>query len=475
MPIMASYLRKLKDRLALEGFYGDMLLFQSNGGVVSAELAMQKPVYVATSGPVAGAIASMAFAKLYGLEKVLSFDMGGTTAKASTIIDGAPFITTEFQFEWDLPIAIPMVEVSEVGTGGGSIAWVDIGGMLKVGPVSAGAIPGPACYGRGGVEPTIVDAQVILHRLDPEAILGGEVKIRKENAVKAIQERICKKLNLEIIEAATGIIKIANTNMAEACRKVTLRKGYDTREFIMIAFGGAGPMHACEIAEELGIRKIIIPIYPGVFSSMGMCLSDLIQDELSTILKVLDEIDVNELNSLVSQLENKIISQLLGQGAKTIETIGYAKMRYIGEAIGKELTILLKTGKSFITDLQDCRERFEKLHYDMYGFKVPGEKIILTDVIVRGVGFISKPVFKEYTLHKSQDIPQEAVVGEREVYFIETDTFEKVKVYKRERLRSGNLIDGPTIIEEESSTIVVPPYWQASIDKYRNVLLSGKE
>jgi N-methylhydantoinase A len=475
MPIMASYLQNLKNRLALEGFNGDILLFQSNGGVVSAEAAMQKPVYVMTSGPVAGVIASMAFAKLYGLEKVLSFDMGGTTAKASTIVDGSPFITTEFQFEWDLPIAVPMVEMSEVGTGGGSIAWVDVGGMLKVGPISAGSIPGPACYGRGGVEPTIVDAQVVLHRLNPEAVLGGEVKIRKENAIKAIREKICEKLGLEVFEAARGIIGIANTSMAEACKKVTLRKGYDTREFVMIAFGGAGPMHACEIAEELGIRKIIVPIYPGVFSSLGMCLSDLMQDELSTILRTLDEIDINELNDLISQLEGKVMSQLLKQGVKTIETISYAKMRYIGEAIGKELTILLKTGKSPIVNLQDCRERFEKLHYDMYGFNVPGEKIVLTDLIVRGVGFISKPAFREYPLHEPQDIPQEAVVGEREVYFSETNAFEKVRVYKRERLKSGNLICGPTVIEEETSTIIVPPHWQAYIDKYRNVVISKEE
>jgi len=471
MPIIAGYLTKLKQSLKDEGFDGDIILFQSNGGVMRSDLAAQKPVYVATSGPAAGVVASRYLAQFYNLEKVLSFDMGGTTAKTSTIINQEYLITTEFQFEWDIPIAIPMIEMSEVGTGGGSIAWIDKGGMLRVGPISAGSIPGPACYNRGGTEPTIVDANVVLHRLNPRATLGRRIKIDKEKAIEAIREKVGDVLGLDLIEAAMGILKIANTNMAEACRDVTLRKGYDSREFTLVAFGGAGPMHACDLARELGIRKIIIPWFPGVFSALGMCISDLMHDRVMSILKPLDEIDLAKLNDIVVSMESEVKKELVEEGVKedNIRIIRYGRMRYIGEAIGKELIVQMPSGRINVEDLNYCREHFEKVHNEMYGFMVPGEPVVLTDIIIRGIGLTKKIEFKKYPL--AEEVPTNSIIEEREVYFEEIGHFEPVKIYRREKLKHGNLIDGPAIIEEETTTTVLKPDCQAYIDEYKNIII----
>jgi len=471
MPIIASYLTKLKYSLKNEGFDGDIILFQSNGGVMRSDLAAQRPVYVATSGPAAGVVASRHLAQLYSLDKILSFDMGGTTAKASTIINQEYLITTEFQFEWDLPIAVPMIEISEVGTGGGSIAWIDKGGMLRVGPMSAGSVPGPACYDRGGTEPTIVDANVILNRLNPKAILGRRIKINREKAVKAIKEKISDTLGLDLIEATMGILKIANTNMAEACRDVTLKKGYDSREFAMVAFGGAGPMHACDIARELGIEKIIIPWFPGVFSALGMCISDLMHDKVLSILKPLDEIDIAKLNTTITNMENEVKKDLIEEGVKkdNIKIIRYGRMRYIGEAIGKELTVQIPSGELTIEDLNHSRKRFEEMHNEMYGFMVPGEPVVLTDIIVRGIGLIEKIKFKKHPF--TREIPTSAIIEKREVYFEEIGDFSPVKIYKRERLKPGNLIDGPAIIEEDTTTTVLKPEYHAYVDEYKNIII----
>ncbi|MEM4613822.1 MAG: hydantoinase/oxoprolinase family protein, partial [Ignisphaera sp.] len=473
--IIARYLLKLKCCLRNRGFDGDIILFQSNGGVVRSEFAIQKPVYVATSGPAAGVVASRFLAQLYGLEKVLSFDMGGTTTKASIVINKEYLITTEYQFEWDIPIAVPMIEMSEVGTGGGSIAWIDKGGMLRVGPMSAGSMPGPACYDRGGMEPTIVDANVVLHRLNPNAILGKRIKINKEKAVKTIKEKICDMLGLDLIDAAIGILKIANINMAEACRNVTLRKGYDPREFTMIAFGGAGPMHVCDIIRELGIKKIIVPWFPGVFSALGMCISDLIHERVLSVLKTLDEIETTNFNNILINEENNIKSELQAEGVKedNIKIIRYGRIRYIGEAIGKELTIQIPPGEVTVESLKYVREHFERIHNEMYGFTVPREPVILTDVIIRGVGLTEKIKLKKYPL--TSELPPTAIIEERDVYFEEIGDFLRVKVYQRENLKPGNLIEGPAIIEEATATIVLKPYYNAYIDEYRNIIISLQE
>ena len=305
-PIVGRYLGSIETKLREAGLSAELLVMQSSGGVLTFAAAQEKPVFMVESGPAAGVIAASFLGNTLGRPDALSIDMGGTTAKAGLIQNGAPRITKDYEVGASAqssergakgggyPIRTPVIDLVEIGAGGGSIAWIDSGGGLRVGPHSAGAEPGPVCYGLGGTEPTITDANVVLGRLDPEYFLGGEMKLDAEGARQAIKEKCADPLRLDVIEAAMGIVEIANTAMVNALRRISVQRGYDPREFVLVAFGGAGPVHANRLAAELEIPTTLIPMSPGTFSSMGLLVTDLKHDYSVTLIERLGAFGLGE-------------------------------------------------------------------------------------------------------------------------------------------------------------------------------------
>jgi N-methylhydantoinase A len=469
MPVMSRYIKELVKSLKESEFEGELLIMQSSGGTVRPEVAIEKPVYVATSGPAAGVTASHYLSELLGIPNVITFDMGGTTAKASTIKNYEPTLTTEFHLDWDIPIAIPMIDLSEVGSGGGSIAWIDEGGMLRVGPRSAGAVPGPVCYGMGGTEPTITDASVVLNILNPKNFLGGEMLLDVERAKDAIKKKIADPLGLGVEEAAKGILRIADTIMAQAIRAVTIERGYDPRDFVLFAFGGGGPMHACSLAKELGIRKVVIPRYPALFSAFGLCVTDFVSEFIKTRLIDADIAEPREINEIFQELESVALNEMIRQRVpeNRIKLYRFAKMKYIGEMIGWGVEVPVPSKELTKEDVQGLINKFHEIHEVRFGFSRPGEKVQFVDFRVRAVGLMEKIRLKRIE-KTSEPKPEKALKERREVYF---EDWILTPVYDIEKLEPGVSMDGPLIIEESTSTIVVPEGFRVEIDEYKNVII----
>jgi N-methylhydantoinase A len=464
-PILKNYLGLLKKRLAELGFKGEILIMKSDGGVGTFDQIAQKPVYAISSGVAAGVIATKFIGELYGLNNLISFDMGGTTCKTSVIIDGQYQHTTEFQFEWDIPIALPMIDMIEIGAGGGSVAWVDKGGMLRVGPISAGASPGPACYGLGGTEPTITDANLLLGRLGPDTILGDSIRLDVEKARESVSSKIGEPLGLDVKKAAHSILSIAELNMSHALKKATISKGIDPSKFTIVAFGGAGPMHICNITQELPVDNILVPIYPGVFSAFGMLSSDIYSEKVFSYIKNVEELDVNELNEIISHQIKQVYEELkqMVYDAKPL-TLLFFKMKYEGESFGKEL--IIQYSDTIDITPRVLREKFENVHMARYGFIVPQDPVTITDIIVKGVVVIDKPKIRRYEVDKNAQ-PDNALKQKRIVFFENEEIL--TPVYERAKLNSGCQLSGPAILEEYTSTIIIPPGFNVYIDEYKNV------
>ena len=327
MPIISSYIKKLKTEINLLGVHAPLYIMQSDGGLAKEQIVTERPVCIVESGPAAGVIASSFYARKIGLKNILSFDMGGTTAKAGTILAGKPEIVMEYEVAGKIhsgriikgsgyPIKFPFIDLAECSAGGGTIAWVDNTGSLKVGPTSAGAIPGPPCYGKGGEKPTVTDANLVLGRLNPKHLLGGEMPIFPNLSKEALQKEICQKTGLNLETAAIGIVKIVNSQMSKILRIVSIERGLDPRKFALVCFGGAGPMHACALAEELSISKIIVPPSPGLFSAQGLLTPDIISENVQSIMTSADKTDT-KLENAFESLEAKAEETLISQGVKS--------------------------------------------------------------------------------------------------------------------------------------------------------------
>ena len=328
--IVHDYLDFLESNMQQKGFKEVIHVMQSGGGVITAEVAKDIPIQTLLSGPVGGAVGNKSLCDMLGFKNLIGVDMGGTSYDVSMVIGGRPDVSAETSLE-GFPVLVPMVNIYTIGAGGGSIAWTEAGGM-RVGPISAGADPGPACYGKGGDEPTITDANMVLGRIQPEGFLDGSMILDKNASIKVVK-KIADKLNLSIEEAAEGICKIADAKMADAIRQLTVRKGIDPREFVLVAFGGAGPMHACLTAEELGITTILIPEVPGTFSAWGMLQSDIRQDCVRTLKCNLDKVSVTEISGIYEEMIYEASERLKRQnisGAKA-EFLKFADMRYLGQ------------------------------------------------------------------------------------------------------------------------------------------------
>ena len=482
-PIVSRYLGSIEARLREAGLSAELLVMQSSGGVLTFESAQEKPVFMVESGPAAGVIAASYLGNSLGRGDALSIDMGGTTAKAGLIQNGAPRITKDYEVGASArssergakgggyPIRTPVIDLVEIGAGGGSIAWIDSGSGLRVGPHSAGADPGPVCYRLGGTEPTITDANLVLGRLDPDYFLGGEMALDAEGARLAVKEKCADPLGLDVIEAAMGIVEIANTAMVNALRRISVQRGYDPRDFVLVAFGGAGPVHANRLAAELEIPATLIPRSPGIFSAMGLLVTDLKHDYSITLIEQLDRLDLGNLEEGYQGMEEQGRQALLREGMRS-EDIQFQRqvdMRYVGQSY--ELPIPLGGGKLEASQLARVQEDFHQEHDRAYGFSAPEEPVEVVTLRLTAIGNIAKPPLRE--LGRNGGGAASAQRTKRPVYFAESAGFVECPIYDRYKLGPESIIQGPAVVEEMDSTTVIHPGYLATVDKFGNMFLSA--
>jgi N-methylhydantoinase A len=461
-PVVARYLGSMREHLRRQGFSGEVLVMQSGGGVMSLPTAVQMPVRMMESGPVAGVIGAAKVASALGHPQAISFDMGGTTAKVSLTRNGNAEISNHYYiggYNTGHPVMLPVVDIVEVGSGGGSIAWLDGAGGLKVGPVSSGALPGPACYGLGGTKPTVTDANLILGRLAEESFLGGEMRLDHSAAISVVQKHVGEPLEMDVNQAAVAIIRIANAHMALALRAVSVERGQDPRDFCLVASGGAGPLHGCTLARELKIPLVIIPRLPGQFSAWGMLACDLRQDYVQTLLRDYATVAPEEIHSALTKLLNAGLAAL-GDGQNANVTASEIDCRLDLRYRGQEYTVAVPlSGTSFTAaDREPAAARFHELHRLLYGHAAPEEALELVGLRVTVHRDIEKARSFAADANFRFDVQQTAATQpQRKVYMGERHGFLMTPVYRRADLPPGAKFDGPAIIEEPASTTVVLP------------------
>ena len=458
-PVVERYLSSLQEELQARDMKAPVHIMQSSGGVTTADSARKKPVFTLLSGPVGGTIAGTALSENTGRPNLLCVDMGGTSFDLSLVIDGDASTTLETELE-GLPLLMSIVDIQTIGTGGGSIAWMENGAM-RVGPHSAGSMPGPACYGRGGTQPTVTDANLYLGRLGAKSLLGGDMSLDEAAANLAV-ETLAPEANLTPTEFAEGILAISNAAMADAMRTITVSQGVDPREFTLVAFGGAGPMAAAFLAEELDIGEVLIPRFPGTFSAWGMLQTDLRHDFTQSFYRPADSVPLSELEECYAALETEGNTSMLKEGVaeQNISFQKSADMRYTGQ----EYTINVAVPADI--DLTQTIENFHGAHQRRYGHSSPGAPIEFVNVRVAAIGAVSKYSHPDAVDAGDQD---SSPLGEREAVF--NGQSHVTPVVSRDHLVTGKNMDGPVIIEEQSATTVVPPGWQVEVDAQGNVLL----
>ncbi len=466
LPIASRYLDKLERDLAGMGMRKVYHVMQSNGGIATFERGKQAPINLVESGPVAGVIGAAVIGELIGEHNVISLDIGGTTAKTSLVENGTPKITTEYKIEYrrnfaGYPILAPTVDIVEIGAGGGSIAWIDKAGALRVGPVSAGADPGPACYGWGGTEPTVTDANVVAGRINPDYFLGGEIPLDVDRARKALQP-IADAFHISVEQAAMGVIRLADANMVNALKLVSVRRGYDPRDFVLVAFGGGGAMHAAALMRELRVKKVIIPLQPVVFSAWGMLMTDLRQDYIRTLITRTDQVTPETLNAIFAEMEAQAAADMAAQRVAPADMVfqRFADMRYLGQE--HTVKVPLPGGRITAESMPEINERFHQLHEHTYTFRLESP-VELVNYHLTALGRVKKPVLKP--LDSQGNSVEGARKGERRVNFDELG-FHQATIYERDLLPVGVTLRGPLVIEEPASTTVVFPDQQVTKDIY---------
>jgi N-methylhydantoinase A len=451
-PIVGGYVQTLAANLKQIGFAGDLTIMQSNGGVMTPEVATQKPVTMMESGPVGGIMAAAIVGAALGMPNVISFDMGGTTAKASLVRDGKPTMDSGYYVGGGLasghPVMAPVIDVIEVGAGGGSIAWIDDVGALKVGPRSAGAEPGPICYSRGGTEPTISDANVVLGRLDPHAFLGGKMPLDLDAARTGIAARIAKPLNLDVIDAARAIIEIAIAKMSLAVREVSVAKGYDPRDFALVASGGNGALHVVAIARELHIPTVIVPNFPGHFSAVGMLIADERQDFVRTHFAPLDGLDTA---SLVAEYEDMMAQAAASlRQNRDVEHLLEIDIRYVGQEFS--LSVPTKFEDLRAGNWQAIRQTFDELHEQRYAHHSPEEPVEVVNLRLAAIGKRPRLNFPKHTATGNATPVRTQMVTLHDI-----KTPQPCPVFERASLGAGMTITGSAIIQETATTTLLWP------------------
>jgi N-methylhydantoinase A len=478
-PIVASYLKALRGQLDAARIPGRLLIMQSNGGIMSGAAAAERPAYIVESGPAAGVIASADLARRLGIDEVITFDMGGTTAKASIVEGGRPHFTAEFEVAAGISassrlssgggyaLSVPFIDLAEIGAGGGSLIWIDSAGAPKVGPTSAGAVPGPVCYGKGGERPTVTDANLLLGYLNPAGLLDGVMPLRVEHARAVFKREVADRLDLEPLAAAHGCHELANATMIRAIKSVTVQRGRDPRDFTLVAFGGSGPIHAVGIARELGIRRVLVPPRPGVFSAVGLLQARLEFHAKRTYLRRTRDLDPAELEVQIAALEADARE---GLGSDTLregqfEFGSWAEMRYAGQ--GFELPVRLPPRDGpWPAWLRRLDEAFENEHERTYGHRTGNAtEVVHLRVVARET---DPPPFPA----GGQDTSRARRVDMRPAYFGERFGLVETPVIRRRDL-STERATGPLVIEDYDATTVVPPDFTARRDDEWNILIEG--
>jgi len=467
-PMFMPYAKNLMDGLKKIGMNCPLLLSKSNGGITRLETAPEQPIHSIMSGPVAGVLAGIFFGQLTGHDSVLTLDMGGTSCDVSLIQDGNLPYTSDCEIDFGIPIRIPMVDVHTIGAGGGSIGWIDKGGLLHVGPYSAGADPGPACYGKGGKEPTVTDANLLLGRLSSDYFCGGKMKLSVDLAKRAIA-KLSEKADTKVEETAEAILTIAVHNMVDALSLVSTQRGIDPREFALIAFGGAGGLHATQIASVLDIPKVVIPIYPGNTSALGLLTADLRADFAKSILLRSDRPDVLErINESLYELRKQAFEELRREGFSGVpQIIQTLEMRYYWQNYSRPIAVPAKESLSQ-EDLTRCYEAFHQDHKEFYGFNMPENPIEIVEISGTLVGSTKPLKLKRIPIKKQNIQPKER----RKLYVNKNIGFVNAPIFERAHLFSGFSIEGPAVIEEPFSTTLVLPRQSAHVDEYGNICIS---
>jgi N-methylhydantoinase A len=473
MPVIYTYISHLVEGIKDRGIQAPLYVMQSNGGMAKSNVVSDKPATIVESGPASGVIASAWLGDQVGVRNVISFDMGGTTAKAGTVRGQIPEVVSEYEVAGKIhmgrlikgsgyPVRLPFIDLAECSAGGGTIATT-VNGSLMVGPISAGALPGPACYGKGGIEPTITDANLILGRLNPENLLSGDMDIYPELAKEAFSV-LARSINLSVVEVAMSVVRIANSMMAKILRIVSVERGYDPRNFTLVAFGGAGPMHACALAEELEIEKIIVPLNPGMFSALGLLTADLFHDYSKPILQEIKNIDVWDLEKAFMEMEVEGKETLYKEGI--LESLQKSQrsldMRYKGQSF--ELNIKVSSiGTEYF--LVESIEKFHEKHREIYGYSAEDEPVEIVNAKLRVIGLLEKPRLK-----KIENTSSPYSVRERKVYFELIEEWLDTPVIERSKFHGE--LEGPAVIEQYDSTTVIYPDWKLEHDRYGNLILS---
>lgn len=463
-PLVSGYVNRLADRLKDGGYDGDLLILHSGGGVMTPKTVETMGVRLAASGIAAGAIASRHIAALAGFQNAIGLDMGGTSTDISLVAGGELRTTKEWFVEYGYPICLPSIEVLTIGAGGGSLAWLDDAGGLRNGPQSAGANPGPAAYGRGGTQPTNTDANLVLGRLGSQLIAGG-LPLDGGAATDAIRQGVAEPLGLSVPEAANSVLRVANANMADAVRLISIRRGYDPREFVLVVFGGAGPLHGVDLARELSIPTVLVPPHPGVTSALGCLLVDIQHDLSAMFLGRVDEVDAADVEAEFQALETEARQRLLAEGVAPADMrlLRQIDMRYVGQ--WRSMSIAT-TGA--VTDLAPIVAQFHAEHAREHNFSRTGAKVEVYRLNVQAIGKVPKPELPSHALAGTVPVP----IATRRVWFQDGPDPVETPVFDRSALTAGTVIQGPAIVEQLDSTTPIPPGAVAEVDAWHNLRIS---
>src|SRR5882724_1365366 len=472
MSIVREYLRGLAMAMAGRGYRGRLFVMQSSGGIATAEAMQRYPVRMIESGPAAGALMAAAYGELTGHHDLIAFDMGGTTAKLALIERGRPATTTAFELHRvnnapgsGLPMNIQAIDLVEIGAGGGSIAQARLG-VISVGPESASSVPGPVCYGRGGLQPTVTDADVVLGYINPDYFAGGSVKLQPAAATRAIETKVAAPLGLSLEDAAWGIHAIVTTNMELATRVVSIERGRDPRDLTFVAFGGSGPVHGCRLAQALGIPRVILPAAAGVTAAIGLLAAEVKFDVARTYVRRLDSLDPAVITTMYEEMAAQAAAVVRGAAvAGNVAFVRSVDARYVGQ--GYELTVPVPAGRLDAAALARVRATFDEVYAARYGYANPREPVEVVTWKLSAVGGSPR-----IALAKAQTEDRgRAVKGSRRAYFPEARGYVDTPVYDRYALAAGARLTGPAIVEERESTTVLPPGASAAVDEYASLLV----
>jgi N-methylhydantoinase A len=466
LPIMRAYLRTIGGELRSMGVAGSLHIMQSNGGLMTPEVVADRPVTTVLSGPVGGVMGGIFVGQQRSERALITLDMGGTSCDICLVEDGKPRMTTEKELAGS-PVRVPMFDIVTIGAGGGSIAWIDPGGSLQVGPRSAGARPGPACFGLGGIEPTITDAQVVLGRIHPASSLGGTVRVDAALADRAVRT-VAERLAMTTQEAALGILRIANAKMVESIKVVSVRKGYDPRDFSLVVGGGAGPLHGIFLADELQMRQVIIPLSPGTLSAFGLLASDVKYDVVRSYVRSLGDTDLAVLNRALEELSAAGVERVRTSRIplQAVNVAASLDLRYLGQAY--ELSVPAPERPVDAARLADLATQFHQTHERLYGYAMPGEEVELVNIRVQVIGALPAPRFRP--IRRGSATPSiGAMIAHRDVAW-EDGRRTRTTIYARGALESGNRLRGPCIVEQSDCTVAIPDAYEVEVDTYGNLI-----